>query len=83
MPDQDASCTPMDLGRYYMSRIALLVDADHFQELCRNVAYAIDPAQTAYRYAQQYGVPDLPTPEAIVQAGQLPVPLARPPERQE
>ncbi len=83
MPEQASALTPMDLGRYYMSRIALRVDADHFQELCRNVAYAIDPAHTAYRYAQQYGIPDLLTPEAIVQAGQLPVPLARPRERRE
>ena len=64
--------TPMDLGRYYMRRLALRVDSDHFQELCRTVAYAIDPAHTAYHFAVQYGVPDLPTPEDIWQAGKLP-----------
>lgn len=72
MAEQTTPLTPMDLGRYYMSRIALLVDADHFQELCRNVAYAIDPAQVAYRYARQYGIPDLLPPEEILRAGKLP-----------
>jgi hypothetical protein len=62
----------MDLGRHYMRRLALRVDSDHFQELCRTVAYAIDPAHTAYRLAVHYGVSDLPTPEEIWQAGKLP-----------
>jgi hypothetical protein len=64
--------TPMDLARYYMARMARRVEAEHFEELCRTVAYAIDPAQTAYRFAMQYGVTDLPTPEEIFRAGRLP-----------
>jgi hypothetical protein len=67
-----SSLTPMDLGRYYMRRIALCVEADHFQELCRTVAYAIDPASTAYEFAKAYGVSNLPTPEEIWQTGYLP-----------
>jgi hypothetical protein len=43
--------------------MAMRVDAEHFQELCRTVAYAIDPA---------HGVTDLPTPEEIWRAGTLP-----------
>jgi hypothetical protein len=62
----------MDLGRYYMRRMAMRVDADHFQELCRTVAYAIDPAHTAYCLALQYGVTSLPTPEEILRSGRLP-----------
>jgi hypothetical protein len=65
----------MDLGRYYMARMARRVDDDHFQELCRTVAYAIDPARTAYDFAVQYGVTGLPTPEEIWRAGQLPASL--------
>jgi len=64
--------TPMDLARYYMERMAMRVDADHFQELCRTVAYAIDPAHTAYQFAVQYGVANLPTPEEIRCTGRLP-----------
>jgi hypothetical protein len=62
----------MDLGRYYMRRMAMRVDTEHFQELCRTVAYASDPALTAYRLAVQYGVIDLPTPEEIWRVGALP-----------
>lgn len=73
MADLPAALTPMDLGRYYMRRVALRVDADHYQELCRTVAYAIDPAHTAYHLAVTYGITDLPTPADIWQAGRLPV----------
>ena len=55
-----------------MRRMAMRVDAEHFQELCRTVAYAIDPAQTAYNLAVHYGVIDLPTPAEIWRAGMLP-----------
>jgi len=72
MTAQQPALTPMDLGRYYMRRMAMRVDADHFQEICRTVAYAIDPAHTAYNFAVHYGVPDLPTPEEIWCAGALP-----------
>ena len=71
-PEPPCTLTAMDLGRYYMRRIAMQVEADHFQELCRTVAYAIDPAQTAYDIAQQYGIPDLMTPADIFRVGQLP-----------
>jgi hypothetical protein len=64
--------TPMDLGRYYMRRMAMRVDTEHFQELCRTVAYAIDPAHTAYNLAVHYGVTDLPTPAEIWRTGTLP-----------
>ena len=67
-----STLTPRDLGRYSMRRIALLVDADHFQELCRTVAYAIDPAGTAYQFAKAYEVSNLPTPEEIGSTGSLP-----------
>jgi hypothetical protein len=72
MSDPGAALTPMDLARYYMARMAMRVDDEHFQELCRTVAYAIDPAHTAYDFAVQYGVTELPTPEDIWQMGQLP-----------
>lgn len=72
MSGQPTSLTPMDLGRYYMRRMALRVDAEHFQELCRTVAYAIDPAHTAYDFAVRYGITNLPTPEDIWTAGALP-----------
>jgi len=72
MAEQQLTLTPMDLGRYYMCRMAMRVDADHFQELCRTVAYAIDPAQTAYNFAIHYGVTGLPTPEELWRAGTLP-----------
>ena len=72
MADADALLTPMDLARYYMGRMAMRVDVDHFQELCRTAAYAIDPARTAYDLAVHYGVTNLPTPEDIWQAGKLP-----------
>lgn len=62
----------MDLGRFYMRRMAMRVETEHFQELCRTVAYAIDPAQTAYDLAVRYGVTDLPTPEDIWRVGMLP-----------
>jgi len=55
-----------------MRRMAMRVDAEHFQELCRTVAYAIDPAHTAYNLAVHYGVTDLPTPEDLWRAGTLP-----------
>lgn len=72
MATQPSALTPMDLGRYYMRRMAMRVDADHFQELCRTVAYAIDPAHTAYSFAVHYGVTDLPTPEEVWRVGMLP-----------
>jgi hypothetical protein len=72
MEEPAATLTPMDLARYYMERMAMRVDTDHFQELCRTVAYAIDPAQTAYRFAVQYGVTNVSTPEEILRAGKLP-----------
>lgn len=64
--------TSMDLARYYMRRMAMRVEPEHFEELCRNAAYAIDPADTAYRYAVQFGVTDLPTPDEIWRRGRLP-----------
>ena len=72
MAEQQPGLTPMDLGRYYMRRMAMRVDANHFQELCRTVAYASDPAHTAYSFAVHYGIIDLPTPEEIWRAGTLP-----------
>jgi hypothetical protein len=72
MGEAPDTLTPMDLARYYMARMARRVEAEHFEELCRTVAYAIDPAQTAYRFATKYGVTDLPTPEEICRAGKLP-----------
>ena len=60
------------LGRYYMRRMAMRVDTEHFQDLCRTVAYAIDPAQTAYNLAVHYGVINLPSPEELWRAGTLP-----------
>jgi hypothetical protein len=72
MQEQPSALTPMDLARYYMGRMALRVDDDHFQELCRTVAYAIDPAHTAYYFARQFGVTELLTPEEIFRAGRLP-----------
>jgi hypothetical protein len=72
MATAPAPLTPMDLGRYYVRHIALLVDADHFQELCRTVAYAMDPAMTAYELARAHGVSHLPTPEEIWHMGSLP-----------
>lgn len=72
MTAQQPALTRMDVGRYYMRRMAMRVDAEHFQELCRTVAYAIDPAQTAYSLAVHYGVTDLPTPEEIWCTGTLP-----------
>ena len=72
MTDPETFLTPMDLARYYMARMAMRVDDDHFQELCRTVAYAINPAHTAYDFAVQYGVTNLPTPEDIWQEGRLP-----------
>ena len=72
MAAQQPGLTPMDLARYYMRRMAMRVDAEHFQELCRTVAYAIDPAQTAYHLAVQYGVIALPTPDEVWRVGTLP-----------
>lgn len=72
MDDQTSMLTPMALARYYMSRIARHVDDEHFQELCRTVAYAIHPAHTAYQIAMQFGVTDLPTPEETLRKGMLP-----------
>lgn len=76
MEERQSPLTPMDLARYYMGRLALRVDTDHFQELCRTVAYAIDPAHTAYHFALQCGVTNLSTPEEILQTGRLPTHLA-------
>jgi hypothetical protein len=64
--------TPMDLARYYMSRIAMRVDEEHFQELCRTVAYALDPAETAYRMVLEHGMTHLLPPAEIMRAGELP-----------
>ena len=72
MADTPTPLTPMDVARYYMNRLALRVEAEHYQELCRTVAYAIDPAHTAYTIVQDYGLTDLLAPEAIFQAGTLP-----------
>lgn len=72
MTEKPSSLTPMDVARYYMGRIALRVDDEHFQELCRTVAYAIDPAHTAYRCAQDHGLTDVASPEEIFRTGSLP-----------
>lgn len=72
MEQDPGALTAMDLARYYMKRMAMRVDAEHFQELCRDVAYAIDPAHTAYDVAVRFGVTDLPTPEEIFRTGRLP-----------
>jgi hypothetical protein len=72
MTERSSALTPMEVARYYMGRIALRVDDEHFQELCRTVAYAIDPAQAAYRCAQDYGLSDLASPEEIFRLGSLP-----------
>jgi hypothetical protein len=72
MAEQQLALTPMDLGRYYMRRMAMRVDTEHFQELCRTVAYAIDPAQTAYNFAVHYGIANLLPPEEIWRVGTLP-----------
>lgn len=72
MDNAPATLTPMDVARYYMSRLAMRVDSEHYQELCRTVAYAIDPAHTAYDMVRDYGLTDLASPEAIFRAGVLP-----------
>jgi len=72
METHQNTLTSMDLARYYMGRMAMRVDADHFQELCRTVAYAIDPARTAYNFAVQFGITDLPAPDEIFRRGHLP-----------
>ena len=72
MADTPSPLTPMDIARYYMGRLAMRVDTDHFQELCRTAAYAIDPAATAYRIVLDFGLTDLASPEEIVRAGALP-----------
>lgn len=72
MDNQTSTLTPMAVARYYMSRIARHVEDEHFQELCRTVAYAIHPAHTAYQIALQFGVADLPTPEEVSRQGVLP-----------
>jgi hypothetical protein len=72
MAASQAALTPMDLARYYMSRLAMHVDDEHFQELCRTVAYAIDPAETAYHMVLAYGVTNLLPPAEIVRVGKLP-----------
>ena len=66
--------TTMDIARYYMGRLAMRVDAEHFQELCRTVAYAVEPDHTAYRIALDYGLADLMPPDAIRRTGTLPPP---------
>ncbi len=68
----DTTLTPMDIARYYMNRLARRVEEEHYQELCRTVAYAIDPATTAYRIVLAYGLTDLAGPEYILAAGALP-----------
>ena len=72
MADSPATLTPMDVARYYMSRLAMRVDSEHYQELCRTVAYAIDPAHTAYNMVRDYGFTDLASPEEIFRAEVLP-----------
>jgi hypothetical protein len=72
MEDKRSVATPMALARYYMRRMAMQVEDEHFQELCRTVAYAIHPAQAAYQIAVQFGVNDLPTPEEVFRTGVLP-----------
>ncbi|MGQ4809574.1 hypothetical protein NKDENANG_02995 [Candidatus Entotheonellaceae bacterium PAL068K] len=72
MDEQPAALTPMDVVRYYMGRMAMCVEAEHYQELCRTVAYAIEPMHTAYNFAVQYGISDLPMPEDIFRTGRLP-----------
>ena len=72
MEEPPAGPTPMDVGRYYMGRMAMRVETEHYEELCRTVAYAIDPAHTAYNFAVQYGITNLPTPEDIFRTGRLP-----------
>lgn len=72
MENEATTLTPIALARYYMSRMAMRVDDEHFQELCRTVAYAIQPAHTAYYIALQFGVTDLPAPEEVFRKGTLP-----------
>ncbi|MCZ6872523.1 MAG: hypothetical protein O7G88_03175 [bacterium] len=72
MEDKTSVVTPMAVARYYMRRMAMQVDNEHFQELCRTVAYAIYPAEVAYQIAVQFGVTDLPTPEEVFRVGALP-----------
>ena len=72
MADSPSALAPMDVARYYMSRLAMRVDSAHYQELCRTVAYAIDPAHTAYDMVRDYGLTDLAAPEEIFRAGVLP-----------
>lgn len=72
MVDSPSPLTPMDIARYYMGRLAMRVDAEHFQELCRTATYAIDPAATAYQIVLGFGLTDLDAPEQIVRAGALP-----------
>ena len=68
----DTPLTPMAIARYYMARLASRVDEEHYQELCRTVAYAIDPAATAYRIVQDFGLTELACPETIAALGVLP-----------
>ena len=72
MAEPPATLTPMDVARYYMRRMAMRVAAEHYEELCRTVAYAIEPAHTAHKFAVQYGISDLPSPEDIFRTGRLP-----------
>jgi hypothetical protein len=72
MADSPATLTLMDVARYYMSRLAMRVDSEHYQELCRTVAYATNPARTAYDIVRHYGLTDLAAPEEIFRAGVLP-----------
>ena len=62
----------VDMARYDMGRLAKRVDEAHFQELCRIVAYAIDPAASAYRIVLDYGLTGLPDPEVIWESATLP-----------
>ena len=72
MEKQTSTLTPMALARYYMRRMARHVEDEHFQELCRTVAYAIHPDETAYQIAVQFGVNDLPTPQEVLRMGVIP-----------
>ena len=72
MAENPPTLTPMVLAQYYLGRMAMRVDEEHFQELCRTVAYAIDPVHTAYHFALEYGLTDLWSPDEILHAGRLP-----------
>ena len=64
--------TAMDMARYDMGYLARRVEETHSQELCRIVAYALEPAVTAYRIVPDDGLSGLPDPEVIWDSGTLP-----------